>query len=321
MGIHDNSWVDELIGENGILSSAVERYKRELAELEKAWKQSQRTNPERSSGLYRELKQLRCADDDGYSRSLIDFLARNNILPKYGFPVDTVELQIAGKRNGNSNEDLTLARDLQMAIAEYAPGSEVIADGKLYKSRYIRMESVQKRTAAYGYYAKWKPKLFFVDGKTTLQEYLAKLIKKYTAAGIKEKDIVVLSMKPEGKSMLQQSDLCISGKYILSREPKENSIFFTTVRKFKGLEAEVIICIDIDKETFSSPQERNVFYVGTSRAMAYLDLLSLSSPEELATAIDGGEIYSKRPQAIKAVRDCLKVKIASAFDLTDDMDS
>ena len=64
MGIHDNSWVDELIGENGILSSAVERYKRELAELEKAWKQSQRTNPERSSGLYRELKQLRCADDD-----------------------------------------------------------------------------------------------------------------------------------------------------------------------------------------------------------------------------------------------------------------
>lgn len=101
----------------------------------------------------------------------------------------------------------------------------------------------------------------------------------------------------------------------------QTTIFFTTVRKFKGLEAEVIICIDIDKETFSSPQERNVFYVGTSRAMAYLDLLSLSSPEELATAIDGGEIYSKRPQAIKAVRDCLKVKIASAFDLTDDMDS
>ena len=128
-------------------------------------------------------------------------------------------------------------------------------------------------------------------------------------------------MKPEGKSILQQSDFYISGKYALSREPKENSIFFTTVRKFKGLEAEVIICIDIDEETFSSPQERNVFYVGTSRAMAYLDLLSLSSPEELATAINGGEIYSKRPQAIKAVRDCLKVKIASAVDLTDDMDS
>lgn len=154
MGLLDKSWVDELVGETGVLSSAVERYKKELGELEKAWKQSQKATPELSSSLYRELKQLRCADGDGYNRSLIDFLARNNILPKYGFPVDTVELQLAGKRNGNSNEDLTLARDLQMAIAEYAPGSEVIADGKLYKSRYIRMESDRKRTAAYGYYAK-----------------------------------------------------------------------------------------------------------------------------------------------------------------------
>lgn len=167
----------------------------------------------------------------------------------------------------------------------------------------------------------WKPKLFFVNDETALQEYLAKLIKKYTSAGIDIKDIVVLSMKPEGKSVLQQSDLRISGRYMLSREPKENSIFFTTVRKFKGLEAEVIICVDIDKETFSSPKERNVFYVGTSRAMTYLDLLSLSSPEELAAAIDGAETYSKRPQAIKAVRDRLKVKIASEFDLTDNTNS
>lgn len=164
----------------------------------------------------------------------------------------------------------------------------------------------------------WKPNLFFVDDEPSLQDHLAKLIKKYTSAGIAAKDIVVLSMKPEGKSIIQQSDLRIAGKYTLSREPKENSIFFTTVRKFKGLEAEVIICIDIDQDTFSSPKERNVFYVGTSRAMAYLDLLTLSRPEELAAAITGNqEIYSKRPQAIKAVRDNLKVKIASAFDLAE----
>ena len=52
--------------------------------------------------------------------------------------------------------------------------------------------------------------------------------------------------------------------------------------------------------------------------MDYLDLLTLSRPEELAAAITGNqEIYSKRPQAIKAVRDNLKVKIASAFDLAE----
>ena len=40
----------------------------------------------------------------------------------------------------------------------------------------------------------WKPKLFFVNDETALQEYLAKLIKKYTSAGIDIKDIVVLSI-------------------------------------------------------------------------------------------------------------------------------
>lgn len=165
----------------------------------------------------------------------------------------------------------------------------------------------------------WKPNLFFVDNRTDLQEYLAKLIKKYTSAGVDTKNIVVLSMKPEGRSMIQ-ADTRIAGRYRLSSKPEDNAIFFTTVRKFKGLEAEVIICVDIDQDTFSSPEERSVFYVGTSRAMAYLDLLTLSSPEELATAIDG-EAYSKRPQAIKAVRDQLKVKIASAFDLKDRTES
>ena len=74
MGLLDKSWVDALVGETGVLSSAVERYKKELGELEKAWKQSQKATPELSSSLYRELKQLRCADGDGYNRSLIDFL-------------------------------------------------------------------------------------------------------------------------------------------------------------------------------------------------------------------------------------------------------
>ena len=61
-----------------------------------------------------------------------------------------------------------------------------------------------------------------------------------------------------------------------------------------------------------------MFYVGTSRAMAYLDLLTLSRPEELAAAITGNqEIYSKHPQAIKTVGDNLEVKIASVFNLAE----
>lgn len=51
--------------------------------------------------------------------------------------MDTVELipDIGSVGRGKS---LQLARDLQIAVAEYAPGAEVVADGKMYVSRYIR---------------------------------------------------------------------------------------------------------------------------------------------------------------------------------------
>lgn len=73
---------------------------------------------------------------------LIDFLARGNILPRYGFPVNTVELQ--QNTTANNVSKLRLSRDLQIAIAEYAPSSEVVADGRLYTSRYIKKSATGK---------------------------------------------------------------------------------------------------------------------------------------------------------------------------------
>ena len=160
-----------------------------------------------------------------------------------------------------------------------------------------------------------KPNLFFVEDKLTLKEYLGRLIRKYIAAGLAGTDIVVLSMKPEGKSILTEGDFQLPGNCILTKIQNNNGILFTTVRKFKGLEAMAVICIDIDSETFENDRNRNVFYVGTSRAMSYLDLITTTSPEELAATITGNDSYHKRPQAIKAIRDSLRVKIASENDL------
>ena len=160
-----------------------------------------------------------------------------------------------------------------------------------------------------------KPNLFFVEDKSTLKEYLGRLIRKYIAAGLAGTDIVVLSMKPEGKSILTEDDFRLPGSCMLTKDKNSNGILFTTVRKFKGLEAMAVICIDIDSETFENDRNRNVFYVGTSRAMSYLDLITTTSPEELAATITGNDSYHKRPQAIKAIRDSLRVKIASENDL------
>ena len=69
--------------------------------------------------------------------NLLTFLARKNIFPKYGFPGDTVELLINDKKSSQM-VGVQLQRDLSTAISEYAPGAQVVANGKLITSRYIR---------------------------------------------------------------------------------------------------------------------------------------------------------------------------------------
>ena len=69
---------------------------------------------------------------------IINFLSRNNILPKYGFPVDTVELESNSKTKSDDIGGLDLSRDLSMAISEYAPGCQVVANNRLVTSRFIK---------------------------------------------------------------------------------------------------------------------------------------------------------------------------------------
>lgn len=69
-------------------------------------------------------------------RPLIEYLANRNILPKYGFPVDVVELEIL--HHGEEARKLELERDLRIAISEYAPESEVVAGGRLWVSHGLK---------------------------------------------------------------------------------------------------------------------------------------------------------------------------------------
>ena len=139
LGISDFTWVERLCGENGVLEIAVQDFRGTIQEMEREMKACRRRSDLEGAGRWqRSLRLFRCGkDDESGKKSLIEFLVRNNVLPKYGFPVDTVELipDISSVGRGKS---LQLARDLQIAIAEYAPGAEVVADGWMYKSRYIR---------------------------------------------------------------------------------------------------------------------------------------------------------------------------------------
>lgn len=68
---------------------------------------------------------------------VIQNLSKYNVIPKYGFPVDVVDLQIWN--DGKMDQKYDLSRDLSIAISEYAPESEVIVDKGKYTSRYISL--------------------------------------------------------------------------------------------------------------------------------------------------------------------------------------
>ena len=63
----------------------------------------------------------------------LSFLSRKAIIPTYGFPVDVVELDVSMSGNGLADK-VSLRRDLSQAIAEYAPGSKIIAYKKEWES-------------------------------------------------------------------------------------------------------------------------------------------------------------------------------------------
>ena len=106
------------------------------------------------------------------------------------------------------------------------------------------------------------PKFYFRDPDTEMDLAVASIISDLNADGVK--DIVILTPLTEETSKL--APFCTDGMF-------RKKTRFTTCRKFKGLEADAVILIDIDANTFAGDNAK-VFYVGASRARYKLCLLS-----------------------------------------------
>ncbi len=70
---------------------------------------------------------------------LIQHFPRLGFLPTYSFPVNSVQLEVlTGDRPNQQRhpweEDILLVRDARLGISEYAPGAQVIADGRVWES-------------------------------------------------------------------------------------------------------------------------------------------------------------------------------------------
>lgn len=132
-GVDSYGWVNSLTckgeGNEGVLTKAILEYEYEVGILNEA--------VDRAIIAESRVDNLRERIRVYKNENILSFLSRKNVLPKYGFPVDTVEMIIIDRSN-KTKLGLQLQRDLSMAISEYAPGSQIVANGNLITSRYIR---------------------------------------------------------------------------------------------------------------------------------------------------------------------------------------
>ena len=124
-------WVSELLGDpKGVLTVAAAEVNSDLAEYQRLEQEASADGKHSLAALYqRHGNRVR-------RRQLLGFLASRNVLPKYGFPVDLVELHL--KPGRDVAHELELQRDLKIAIAEYAPGGQVVAGHLVWESSGLR---------------------------------------------------------------------------------------------------------------------------------------------------------------------------------------
>lgn len=111
-------------------------------------------------------------------------------------------------------------------------------------------------------------KFYFCDSVQNEKERIDSIIDTLTADGYR--DIVLLTCKTETTSIM--SNFVNDGKY-------RNKYLFTTCRKFKGLEADVVILLDVDRNTFEQDNVL-IFYVGTSRARIKLEITAILNDDD-----------------------------------------
>lgn len=136
----DWGWINEAIGDQGILTGFADDFRAYISEMERLSEDAYLRGDSEQGSYYKEEKRKM------EERQFIDSLALKNVIPRYGFPIDTVQLSTPSEK-----ANIALQRDLRIALSEYAPDSEVIARGVKYTSRYVILPKRGEVTKYYYY--------------------------------------------------------------------------------------------------------------------------------------------------------------------------
>lgn len=120
VGLKNDTWIVNLAGKDSHLALVEAEVCADYIEMETL--RMECFEQGRDSWLGRIRKRMKTISEE----STLRFLSRKAVIPKYGFPVDVVELDV--RSTDGQSTGVALQRDLSQAIAEYAPGGKVVAN-------------------------------------------------------------------------------------------------------------------------------------------------------------------------------------------------
>lgn len=143
VGMFDNSWLESIAGDDSKLAVTQDELCNDYKGIQ-SFLADCREEDDWNGIKYAKSRLMAIA-----SESTLDFLSRKAIIPKYGFPVDVVELDIHER---SKKRRIVLQRDLSQAVAEYAPGGSVVANKLEWKSYGLKIVSERElQTRYYSY--------------------------------------------------------------------------------------------------------------------------------------------------------------------------
>ena len=142
VGLRDETWILKIAGQDSRLARKQTEVCADYLEMESRLQDLIRRSK------YTELNRIDRRMKTIAGEKVVSFLSRKAVIPKYGFPVDVVELDT--RSSDALKIGVSLQRDLSQAIAEYAPGGKVVANKKEWESCGVK--SVAGRAWPVRYY-------------------------------------------------------------------------------------------------------------------------------------------------------------------------
>ncbi|WP_248921404.1 DEAD/DEAH box helicase [Olsenella intestinalis] len=131
IALSEGEWIEGLIGDGGRLMQAHSLVHDDWDRLERSANEARAVRKLDRASVNTKLQGALL------KKTTIGVLAESGVLPKYGFPTDLVSLSLAEQEGAPAEERLDLSRGLRQAIREFAPGSQLVAGGRVWESSGI----------------------------------------------------------------------------------------------------------------------------------------------------------------------------------------